>query len=61
MHMLTPPTIEIVGFPGLRLVKIQAGSLYPEKAKSSWERRNKKSPLIFGWAAFFTCQNVRPV
>ena len=20
MHMLTPPTIEIVGFPGLRLV-----------------------------------------
>ena len=20
-----------------------------------WERRNKKSPLIFGWAAFFTC------
>ena len=57
-------SLKHIGFSGgytsqacsvLNTVKIQAGSLYPEKAKSSWERRNKKSPLIFGWAAFFTC------
>ena len=41
-------------------VKIQAGSLYPEKAKSSWERRNKKSPLIFGWAVFLFGKMYKP-
>lgn len=31
---------------------------HTEKAKSSWERRNKKSPLIFGWEAFSTLRRT---
>ena len=47
-------------YPSIRLDSRNArSSLYPEKVKSSWERRNKKSPLIFGWAAFFNTKTSR--